>query len=221
MNTPKSLAISLAAGCISLLALLVSPIAVPVRAQQLNNRLYAQLSDWEKTALDDGQTIITGDKGNYVAKILITASPQTVWSVLTDYNNLSNFLPNTVSSQIVEVNDNRWIVEQIDERQILGVTARSRIVTESIQTPQSRIDFSLVDGDLETMQGYWQLQQLSGSKQGQVEVLLEYAVEAQPKSGIPTRVFYPIFRNSLNPTLNAIRQESERRMKVLGMGNNG
>lgn len=210
MNTSKSLANRLAIACISLIAFLGLLTAVPVRAQEVRE-LYAQLEDWEETALREGQTIITGEKGKYLAKILIPASPETVWSVLTDYNNLSSFLPNTVSSKIVEVADNRWVVEQIDERQFLGVAVRSRLVTESIQTPQSRIDFSLIDGDLQAMQGYWQLQELSASNQEIPQVLLEYAVEAEPPSGVPTGVFHPIFRNSLNPTLKAIREESERR----------
>ncbi|NER34483.1 MAG: cyclase/dehydrase [Oscillatoria sp. SIO1A7] len=210
MNNSKSLANRLAIACISVIAFLGLLTAVPVRAQEVRE-LYAQLEDWEETALREGQTIITGEKGKYLAKILIAASPETVWSVLTDYNNLSSFLPNTVSSKIIESADNRWVVEQIDERQVLGVTARSRLVTESIQTPKSRIDFRLIDGDLQSMQGYWQLQELSASNQAKPELLLEYSVEAQPNPGIPKIAFYTIFRNSLKPTLNAIREESERR----------
>ncbi|WP_199246749.1 SRPBCC family protein [[Phormidium] sp. ETS-05] len=190
------------AAAIVLCAITPTPIVAQTSPVTLNT-----LSTSEQTALRNGQTVVTGENGQYEAKILISARPDTVWAVLTDYNNFSRFLPNVVSSQLLSVNGNTKVVEQIAVRSVLGVTVRSRLRTESRENGRSQIDFRLVGGDLKTLQGFWKIESVPGSNQ----VLLIHQVEAQPQPGIPPGIFYGIFKNSLNPTLNAIRQEAQRR----------
>ncbi|GAB4288500.1 MAG: SRPBCC family protein [Oscillatoriaceae cyanobacterium] len=194
--------VGLIAAAIALSSITPTPLVAQTSRVSLNT-----LSASEQTALRNGQTVVTGENGNYQAKILISARPDTVWAVLTDYNNFSRFLPNIVSSQLLSVNGNTKVVEQIAVREVLGVTVRSRLRTESRENGRSQIDFRLVGGDLKTLQGFWKIESVPGSNQ----VLLIHQVEAQPQPGIPPGIFYGIFKNSLNPTLNAIRQEAQRR----------
>ncbi len=197
-----SLTVGFIAAAIALSTITPTPVVAQTSPVTLNT-----LSSSEQTALRNGQTVVTGENGQYQAKILISARPDTVWAVLTDYNNFSRFLPNIVSSQLLSVNGNTKVVEQIAVRSVLGVSVRSRLRTESRENGRSQIDFRLVGGDLKTLQGFWKIESVPGSNQ----VLLIHQVEAQPQPGIPPGIFYGIFKNSLNPTLNAIRQEAQRR----------
>jgi ribosome-associated toxin RatA of RatAB toxin-antitoxin module len=180
------------------------------RATEISSAAIAQLSDRERDQLNRGKAIVTGEKGSYVAKVLIPAGQATVWEVLTDYRNFSRFLPNVVSCQVLEATGNQTTIEQIDERQVFGLGVRSRIKTVNIKTPQTRIDFRQIEGDLTRLEGYWTIETVTTSP-GDRFVLLTQVVQAQPNDSTPQGIFYSIFKDALADTLGALRQEAIRR----------
>jgi len=196
-------------GLTTALLLTVTPFAA--KAELFNGPL-DRLPVAERVTLRSGKVVVTGDQGRYVAKVLVKASPDVVWSVLTDYTNLSKFLPNVVSSRVIESQGNRKVVEQVDVRQVLLVSKRSRFRTENIETAKKRIDFRLLEGDVKTLQGHWQIDPVAvypGAPATQV--LLTQEITAEPGAGIPKGLFYNLFRNGLNESLTAISQEIGRR----------
>ncbi|MEP0818095.1 MULTISPECIES: SRPBCC family protein [Trichocoleus] len=193
----------------ALLLTVTSPLAA--RAELFNSPL-ERLPVAERVALRSGKVVVTGDRGRYVAKVLVKASPDVVWSVLTDYTNLSKFLPNVVSSRLIEAQGNRKVVEQVDVRQVFLVSRRSRFRTENIETAKKRIDFRLLEGDMKTLQGYWQIDPVATYPGAPVtQVLLTQDITAEPGTGTPKGLFYNLFRNGLNESLTAISQEIGRR----------
>jgi ribosome-associated toxin RatA of RatAB toxin-antitoxin module len=184
---------------------------IPAQAQLFNSPI-DRLPVQTRVDLRDGKVVIDGENGKYVAKILVTAPTTVVWSVLTDFQNFPKFLPNVVSSQIIATKGDSQIVEQIDSRQVLFVNKRSRVRTENILAENQRIDFNLIDGDLEQLQGYWLLEAVatySGAKPTQI--LITQNITARPKSGIPKGLFNQIFKDSIRENLMAIGKEVERR----------
>jgi hypothetical protein len=86
-----------------------------------------------------------------------------------------------------------------------------------IETPSSRIDFSLVSAEkLSHFVGYWKVEptvlptaaQKAGS--GNSGVLLTYHAEAVTNAA-PSNIFAGIFSNQISRNLTAIRQEILRR----------
>lgn len=198
-------------GCLTLISVIST--AVPGSAELFNSSV-DRLPVGDRAALRSGQTLVTGEKGNYVAKILIKSSQDAAWNVLTDYGGVSKFLPNVVSSKVLESNGNRKVIEQVDARQIFLINVRSRIRSSIIETAKTRIDFRQVDGDLQKLQGYWIVEPVapfSGAKANQV--LITYVVDAQPKPGTPKGIFYSLFKDSLSQTLSIISQEVMRRSR--------
>lgn len=193
----------------AVLLTVTSPLVA--RAELFNGPL-DRLPVPERVALRSGKVVVTGDQGRYVAKVLVKASPEVVWAVLTDYANLSKFLPNVVSSRVIEAKGNRKVVEQVDVRQVLLVSRRSRFRTENIETAKKRIDFRLLEGDVKTLQGYWQINPIAAYPGAPVtQVLLTQDITAEPSAGTPKGLFYGLFRNGLNESLTAISQEIGRR----------
>lgn len=171
-----------------------------------------QLSSGERVTLRNGQPIVTGSNGKYTAKVLISTSADIAWSVLTDYSNTPKFIPNVVSSKIITTNGNQKVIEQVDARQVFFVTARSRIRSAITETAKSRIDFQAIEGDLKSLKGYWMLEPIApyrGAKANQI--LITHVVEVQPKAGIPSDIFYNVFKDSLGDMMSAIKKETERR----------
>ncbi|AFZ04224.1 SRPBCC family protein [Calothrix sp. PCC 6303] len=193
----------------------------PLTSAKLFNSPIDQLPVSERVSLKNGNSLVTGGQGKYTARVLVTASPNTAWDVLTDYVNLSKFVPNMISSQIISTNGNKKIVEQIDKRQVFVTTIKSRVRLAITETAKSRIDFQTIGGDsqgIESMVGYWKIEPVapySGAKSNQV--LITQVVEVKPKSGTPKGIFYDVFKNSLDKTMKATKKEVSRRNQSVSL----
>ncbi|MUG92061.1 cyclase/dehydrase [Scytonema sp. UIC 10036] len=199
-------------GCLSAIAAITN---IPTSTAGLFDSTVDRLPTNERVALRKGQSLVTGEKGKYTARVLVTTSLDTAWEVITDYNNFSKFLPNVVSSKVVSTNKNQKVIEQVDSRQVLLLRVKSRIRSAITETEKSRVDFQLLDGDLKSMKGYWLIEPIAQYTGGKpTQVLITQVVEAQPKSGTPAKVFYGVFKDSLNNMMGAIKQEVEKRSSV-------
>lgn len=188
--------------------------ALPVRAALFDGAVDRLPSSVERDSLRKGQTVVTGEQGKYVARVLVTASPQIVWQTLTDYANLYKFIPNMTSSKILESRGNRKVIEQVDSRQVFLISITSRTKLAIQETAQKQIDFRLIDGDLAKMEGYWKIEPVSTApRRPPTQVLITYTVNAQPNSSTPADAFYGIFKEALGGTLQAIKQEVNNRNK--------
>jgi ribosome-associated toxin RatA of RatAB toxin-antitoxin module len=184
---------------------------MPVRAALFDGPV-DRLPAIERDSLRNGQTVVTGEKGKYVARVLVTASPDAVWRVLTDYANLYKFIPNMTSSKILESYGNRKVIEQVDTRQVFIVSIVSRTKLAIEETDRKQIDFRLIDGDLSKMEGYWKMEPVSSIPNRPAnQVLITYTVNAQPSDSTPADAFYGIFKDALNDTLQAIKNEIKSR----------
>jgi len=156
--------------------------------------------------------VVTGSKGQYTARVLVTATLPQVWAVLTDYGNLAQFIPNMASSRIVRDQGDRKVVEQVDRRQVFVVNVVSRTVLDISEEKLSKIHFRLAEGDLENLTGTWQIEPVSFvPRQPPTQVLITHTVTVQPKANIPSATFFDIFEASLSDTLLAIAKEVQRR----------
>ncbi len=172
-----------------------------------------QLPSASRTTLRSGATLVTGEKGRYVAQVLVTGNMDTAWAVLTDYDNFAKFLPNVESNKILESRKDSKIMEQVSFQQVFLFTIKSRVKLAITESNRRRVDFKLQDSDqLVAMTGYWQLEPIAaydGAKPTQV--LITQVVEAQPKSGTPKDTFYDIFKNTLSKTMTAVGREMTTR----------
>jgi len=181
-------------------------------AQGLFDGPVDRLPPIQRDRLRRGQVVVTGSKGQYTARVLVTATLPQVWAVLTDYDNLAQFIPNMASSRIVRDQGDRKVVEQVDRRQVFVVNVVSRTVLDISEEKLSKIHFRLAEGDLENLTGTWQIEPVSFvPRQPPTQVLITHTVTVQPKANIPSATFFDIFEASLSDTLLAIAKEVQRR----------
>jgi ribosome-associated toxin RatA of RatAB toxin-antitoxin module len=175
---------------------------------QLFNGPVDKLPPIDRDALRKGRAVVNGEDGKYVGRVLVKASPELVWQVLTDYDNFENFIPNLTSSEVIENDGDRKIVEQVDSRQLFILNIKSRTKLELKETNQERIDFKLIEGDIESLVGSWQIELVSEYPGAPpTQVLITHAVDAVPGSKVPNGVFFEILKGSINQTLSAISDE--------------
>lgn len=189
---------------ISAIALGASLSLTPVETTAASNPI-AQLPAQEQATLQSGEAYLTGQNGQYTCRILVTAPVATAWKVLTDYNNFKNFLPNVTASQVVESKGNRKVFEQVYTIQALIFSQDSRVRIAATESYPKKIDFQMVEGDLNSLKGVWRIDPVSSN-----QVLITHQVAVTPKTKKNRALFYGIYENELENTLRAVKQQAEK-----------
>ncbi|MGB3789464.1 MAG: SRPBCC family protein [Phormidesmis sp.] len=208
----------------------IAPIATTASAQtqlpqsdqqseQPAQNVFDSLSTQERAALKDGQVMVSasrdGDNGQFTARVLIDAPIAKAWEVLTDYDNFEKFLPNIENSELLESEDNRYVFEQMNVISVIPsvIDIRSRVVIESMEVYPKEVDFHLVEGDLDALQGVWQLDPVVIDDQGTEQVLITHQVNIDPGNSSPRGLFFSTYRLVLEDSLIAAKAETEKRAK--------
>lgn len=187
----------------------------PLSRQVLPAETYlARLSaaDWAK--LSRREVLLWGGQGQYEVMVATPVDGATAWAVLTDYGNFARFLPTVAKSRVIEADGPRTIVEQLDRRRILLSTIESVVRTENLEINQQQISFRLIEGNLQHMYGHWRLDEATPPASLSPLRLISQQVHAEADVGPFKAMFYNLFETSLVETIQAIRQEMERRYRV-------
>jgi len=181
---------------------LTFPLLQPIPSAAQTAETVAQNQD-----LQSGRAVVSGTEGQFVGQVLVNVPAEAAWEVLTDFDNFENFLPGVVSSQLLSSEGNRRVFEQVNEVRLAFFSRRNRARIEATETFPRQIDFQLVDGDVESVVGAWQIDPVEGNPN---QVIITHRVTVDP--GPDNRgLFFNIYRNNLRDTLNALKREMERR----------
>ena len=171
-----------------------------------------KLSVMDRAALRKGNVVFTGEKGNYLCRILVDGSIDNAWQVLTDYNNFDSFLPGITESQLVQNQGNQKIFEQINSIKTFMFRTKARIRLSITEDYPQKISFDIVDGDVENLNGVWLLEPVSLYPSAPPsQVLITHQVEVRPTKRLGSGIFYQIYENNLSQVLSAIKNEVESR----------
>jgi ribosome-associated toxin RatA of RatAB toxin-antitoxin module len=193
----------LLSGLIGGLAWGATGIAGGGRLAEARAAVQVALTSQEQATLRQGRVLLTGEDGNYTARVMANGSVDTAWAVLTDYNNFANFLPGVESSRLLESNGDQRQFEQVNVVRIFPITHRERTVIAATESYPSKIAFSMVDGDLQKLQGAWTI---TGAGE---QVMITHQVVVEPASN--RSIFFAIYKDNLQKTMAALKQEIERR----------
>lgn len=150
-------------------------------------------------------TYLPDDVVSVSSKIHIVAPPASVWKTLTDYDNLSSYLPKVLSSKVVERHGNEITLDQIGKT---GIFIFEKIVHFRLKITEeypNNISFGQVDGDFDVYRGKWVLE-TSPAIQGTV---LSYHAEIKPLFFAPPILVIFVQRQDLPGILKAHKQRAE------------
>lgn len=168
--------------------------------------LESALLDAEVSAQVSGVTIHTeklqGQQRRIVASTQISATVDQVWQVLTDYNNLSSFIPNLSYSQRLSHPDGGIRLEQIGSQCFLNIKFCARVVLDMVEAFPKELRFSMVEGDFRQFEGKWTLEPVQGAAgEG---VCLGYDLMIRPPRAMPVVLIERHIRHDLGRNLQAI-----------------
>jgi len=87
------------------------------------------------------------------ASVFVPASPQQTWSVLTDWDNFAKFMTNVKSSRIIARTGNTIQVKQTVRAKVWPFSFDIEFEREVELFPYERMQFRLLAGDFEKMEG--------------------------------------------------------------------
>lgn len=163
------------------------------KEKQIKGEIIVTLSNLENMVIG-----VTGE-------IYIGSQPEKVWTVLTDYDNLKNFIPNIIESGLLKDKGDEKIIVQTGRTEIFLFKKTSHIKLKVKEEYSKHIYFEQVGGDFKVYKGEW---------------ILEYYQEAQGtfltfKSEVKPDFFAPLFitryvqKRDLPIILEAIKRRVE------------
>jgi len=129
-----------------------------------------------------------------------------VWPVLTDYESLSDFIPNLSSSTLLSRKGNLVTLSQVGSQQFLGLKFSAEVQLELIEhRPEGLLRFRMLRGDFRRFEGCWRLQAVPDA------TLILYDLTVQGCMGMPVALIEQRLKQDLSDNLLAVEKEALRR----------
>lgn len=170
----------------------------------------------EKQKLINGNIIVTlSNLENKVigvtGKIYIGSQPAKVWTVLTDYENLKNFIPHMTMSNLLEEKGDEKTITQTGRTGVLVFKKTSYVKLKVTEEYLKRIKFEQISGDFKVYKGAWTFE-YSQKAQG---TFVTFKAEVKPDFFAPRFVTRHIQKRDLPAILTAIKRRVESSNKSL------
>ena len=144
-------------------------------------------------------------------RLRMNLAPEWLWAVLTDYANLSRFIPNLETSRLLWRRANVVGLEQEGAQSFIGLRFKARVQLElTEELAQRRLSFVMVKGDFRRFEGSWQIGQDARG------TTLLYELTVQGCVGMPIGLIEQRLREDLAANLRAVQQEALRRATAAG-----
>ncbi len=167
------------------------------------------LSTKEKLLLD-GKTLVSLERNDddvvdISGSIFIRSAPESIWAIITDYDNLPETMPNVKESRVVEENGANKIVEQTSKTGVLFFKIKFSTTVAVTEVFPDTLAFSLISGDFHIFNGKWVLMP-DRKKSG---TFLSWSAVVKPDFRAPEFIIDAVQKRDLRELLETIRELSE------------
>jgi hypothetical protein len=183
----------------------------------LSAALTLQAQDWHEdpalqARLRAGEVIVqeasidpVHPRGSVRAAVLVHATPDAVWRLVTDCREASTFVPGlTLCRRVAASADGRW--EDIEQEVHYSWLLPSvRYVFRAQYDRPHRIDFHRLRGDLRAEEGSWRLSEIPNGG----GTLVEYEMYLDPGFWVPQFLVRRTLRSDLPDALSALKTRLE------------
>jgi len=150
-----------------------------------------------------------GGKVVVEARATVNASLPVVWSTITDYDHLSQFIPNLSRSQVVERHGTAVLIEQRGEVKVLFVRFPVHATIAADEHYPDSIDARSINGNFKLTDAGYRIQRLDDGQR----VLLSWNGTLQPVLWTPMFITTPLVRDVIEDQFRAMVNEIERRQQ--------
>ncbi|ACF45733.1 cyclase/dehydrase [Prosthecochloris aestuarii DSM 271] len=168
-------------------------------------------SSGDKELLDGNPRIAISYRANDLfhaeGAIAVNAPAETIWNLLTDYNNLSTIIPKVIDSRLIEDNGSHKIIDQTGKSGILFIEKSVRIVLKVTEKFPNALLFEMVEGDFSTYTGSWSFRPGSSREQ----TFVSWQTDFKPTFFAPPFLVSFLQHQDLPVVMKAIKALAESR----------
>lgn len=143
-----------------------------------------------------------------VAHMTVPADVENVWSVLTDYENLADYMPHLDKSEVIQRRPGQVTLRQEGSVWFPMKKMKSRATMEVRESPPRQISFKATEGDYAIYEGHWRLQPRPEGTDLIYEALIE------PNFWVPQCLLGALEKKILKATFEAVLEQSSRPQKI-------
>jgi ribosome-associated toxin RatA of RatAB toxin-antitoxin module len=134
----------------------------------------------------------------------VAAAPATVWRILTDYNHMADYVPDLKSAKVISRIGDKVIIDQLGAARFFFLSRDIHLIVQVVEQAPSKLEVSLVDGDMKVYRCSWELRQAGGG----TKVLYNATIE--PKFYVPGMVGASMVRKDIGRMMAAVLARLDR-----------
>ena len=161
---------------------------------------------------DDYRTIeqtmekLSGGTRRLAAQLTTSATFDSLWNVLTDYDRLNLYIPNLLSSKKIYQNNNNVHLKQIGAQDFLGMKFSAEVTIDLFEEKElGLLKFSLIKGDFRRFEGSWKIQKIKNTEKNS----LIYDLTVQGCQWMPIGMIEKRLKKDLSENLIAVDKQAK------------
>lgn len=139
----------------------------------------------------------------------VRAAPQQVWKKLTAYDEMPSYVPNLAFAKLVSHAGQESTIEQKWVKHFLFFTHTVTLLVRANEHPISRIDISLVSGEMKKYSATWEITPVGADGIGGTRI--SYLGKIEPDSYLPSFFGASMMRSDLKNMMEAVLAEIDKR----------
>lgn len=159
-----------------------------------------------------------GDAVQVQAQTTVKAPRELIWSTLTDYNHMAEFVPGISQSRVLERRGGTTRVAQVGTAHLWFFDYTIDVVVETTEQPPYAIGIRLVSGNLKQLDGGYQLEPVDDQDDA---FLLRWSGVIEPSIAVPQVIAVALMRANIAAQFAGMVKEIARREALRVQGKAG
>ena len=148
---------------------------------------------------------LSGGSRRLAAQLTTTATFESLWKVLTDYDRLNLYIPNLLSSKTIYQKNNNVHLKQVGAQDFLGIKFSAEVTINLFEEKElGLLKFSLIKGDFRKFEGSWRIQKTKDNTKNS----LIYDLTVQGCQWMPIGMIERRLKNDLSENLIAVDKQA-------------
>ena len=149
---------------------------------------------------------LSGGTRRLAAQLTTSASFDSLWSVLTDYDRLNLYIPNLLSSKKIFQKENNVHLKQVGSQDFLGMKFSAEVTIDLFEDKElGLLKFNLIKGDFRKFEGSWKIQNIKNTSKNS----LIYDLTVQGCQWMPIRMIEKRLKKDLSENLIAVDRQAK------------
>ncbi len=149
---------------------------------------------------------LSGGTRRLAAQLTTTASFESLWNVLTDYDRLNLYIPNLLLSKKIYQKNNNVHLKQVGSQDFLGMKFSAEVTINLFEEKElGLLKFSLIKGDFRKFEGSWKIQNTKDNTKNS----LIYDLTVQGCQWMPIGMIEKRLKKDLSENLMAVDKQAK------------